>query len=308
MPAPFDAASPRLIEPNPPTPRDAAVVLTAHAGVGPELPAAPPEAAGLALVKCVPGSDGAVGFQPNDSFGLDSIDMDGMAVSMLHSVDDVLPVEGEVLARQHFQQRNFAYSPAGTLLPPLRASGIAFFGFSSMLGLLVWWIRWNSNRLFLADEETSASGASPSGTVEEIWSQRTPDEQMALLQIARERIANPYQRPMITQLLKDGLLRMNPHLVPYSEQFGAFLRDKERELHTQLREWEEGVEGGHSWRYVRLILLVSMSALGFFLIATQPSLQSNLVGIASGIAGALTAGLKLREALASWFPGRKSAG
>jgi hypothetical protein len=72
-----------------------------------------------------------------------------------------------------------------------------------------------------------------------------------------------------------------------------------------LREWER-VNVGHSWRYVRLVLVASATGLAGFLLLTQPGLQSSLLGIATGITGALTAGLKLRDAVASWFE-RKSA-
>jgi hypothetical protein len=236
---------------------------------------------------------------------LQSIGMGATAIDVLHALDGVLPVENENLARQQFQRREFAYSPDGTLSRTLRASGIAFVGFVLTLGLLVWWIRWNTNRLFLADEETNAPGHPASEPVEEMWSKRPLDEQLVLLQVARERIANPHQRETITRLLEQGLLCLAPGLRPCSKQFDVFLQQKARQLQAEVRDWED-VKGGYGWRYVRLILIASVAALGFFLIATQPSLQSSLIGIASTITGALTAGLKLRDALMSWLPTLKS--
>ena len=83
--------------------------------------------------------------------------------------------------------------------------------------------------------------------------------------------------------------------------------DHAPELQADLHQWES-VESGHSWRYARIVLLASVAALGFFLIATQPGLQSGLLGIAGGITGALTAVLKLRDAVLSWMGDRKTFG
>jgi hypothetical protein len=56
-----------------------------------------------------------------------------------------------------------------------------------------------------------------------------------------------------------------------------------------------------------MILAASIAGVGFFLVATQPGLQSNLVGIASGITGVLTAGFKFRDAVSAWWGHRRSA-
>jgi hypothetical protein len=128
---------------------------------------------------------------------------------------------------------------------------------------------------------------------------------MVLLQVARERIANPYQRTMIRHLLDKGWLTLDPILQPASAEFGVFLLGKEKDLHADLQQWEE-VNVGHSWRYVRLILLAGVIGLGCFLIATQPGLQSTLLGIATALTGGLTTGLKLKDAILPWFEARKS--
>jgi hypothetical protein len=56
-----------------------------------------------------------------------------------------------------------------------------------------------------------------------------------------------------------------------------------------------------------MILLVCIGGLGLFLAATQPGLQSELLGLASGLTGALTAMLKLKDAVWSWLPTGKPA-
>jgi hypothetical protein len=44
-----------------------------------------------------------------------------------------------------------------------------------------------------------------------------------------------------------------------------------------------------------------VAGIGFFLIATQPGLQSSVMTIATGITGLVTAGSKLRDALTTWI-------
>jgi hypothetical protein len=216
----------------------------------------------------------------------------------------LLPIDDAIAARQQGQSPGFTYSPGGTLLESPRASTVAFIGLALTLGLLVWWIRWNTNHLFFADAETNGDAPPLPESFEALWATRSPDERMVLLQVAHERIANPYQRSTIRVLLRDGLLTLNPDLQPCSGAFEQFLRQKEHDLQPQLLSWEQ-VNVGHSWRYVRLALVAGVTCLGFFLVVTQPALQSSLLGIATGITGVLTTGLKARDAIASWFAARK---
>ena len=144
------------------------------------------------------------------------------------------------------------------------------------------------------------------GAYERIWERCSEDERMVLLQIAMERIANPYQRPMVEALVKKGLLRLNPDVQPFSDEFAEFLRAKEGTNHVTLERWER-VAALHSWRYGRLILAASVGGIGVFLLATQPGLQSSVIGIATGIAGVLTAGFKVRDAIGAWFERKNEA-
>ena len=82
---------------------------------------------------------------------------------------------------------------------------------------------------------------------------------MVLLQIAMERIANPYQRPMVEELLKKGLLRLDPDVQPFSDEFADYLRTKERTNHATLERWER-VAALHSWRYGRRFRLPASAA------------------------------------------------
>jgi hypothetical protein len=237
------------------------------------------------------------------SASLESMGLGTAAVEALRWFDDLLPVENEILARQHFQEYGQMYSPEGTIIPSFRASGIALVGFFATLGLLAWWIGWNSNRLFLADVD--APGTTPPGTCEEIWGGCSDDEKNVLTQLVHERIANPYQRSIVLALLDKGLLRMNPDVQPFSPAFEAFLRTQAAQRQSDVLAWER-VNVRRSWRYSRVILAGAVAGVGVFLVATQPGLQSSVMAIASGITGLLTAGAKLRDSVTSWL-GNKTA-
>ena len=216
-----------------------------------------------------------------------------------------LPINNEIVWRQRYQDHRLTYVEGSSWLAAWPASAVALAGFGLVLALLVWWIRWNTNRLFFADVEPNAAAAAPAEPFEAMWKARSTDEQMVLIQIARERIANPYQRSVVRHLLDDGALRLVPDLQPGSPAFAEFLAIKHGELRAELREWES-VNVGHSWSYVRLILIACVTGVGVFLVGTQPALQSSLLGIATGITGLLTTGLKLRDAVGSWLAGRGS--
>jgi len=226
-------------------------------------------------------------------------------IEMLHQVDQVVPIENDILVREHsyHDEHQQTYSPDGTIIRRFRAAGITLLGFMLVLLLLYWWIGWNTNHLFLADLD---AGTPPSEEdCLKIWTQCQPDEQMVLMQIAREHIANPYQRPAIASLLRRGVLRLDPDVQPFSKEFDTFLQDKRRELRAEIATWHD-VHVRGSWHHWRLILVSSVAGVGLFLIATQPGLQSSVIAVATGTTGMLTAGSKLWEAFGSWI-GRKGA-
>jgi hypothetical protein len=47
--------------------------------------------------------------------------------------------------------------------------------------------------------------------------------------------------------------------------------------------------------------------MAVFLVATQPGLQSELLGVATGIAGALGTLVKVRDAIAGWMEKKRAA-
>jgi len=135
-----------------------------------------------------------------------------------------------------------------------------------MFALSIGWVRWNTRRVFFANVAADAPACSQ--RLADVWTTLTRDQQMVLLQVAHERIANPYQRPIVDSLLETGLL-LAPDLGPPAE--------------------------------------ATVVALASFLVATQPGLQTSLLAIATGITGVLTTVLKTRHAIASWFAARKGS-
>ena len=300
MPAPFDAGGDqqaievaRIQQPD--------VLRTGDPGAQAQTPAPAETKAAAAVGSCLADTSSDV---RGASATVEPMGMGTAAVEALRWFDDMLPVENEILARQHFQSYGQMYSPEGTIIPSFRASGLALLGFLSTLGLLTWWIGWNSNRLFLADVD--APGTTPPGTCEEIWARCTDDEKNVLTQLVEEHIANPYQRPILLALLDQGVLRLNPDVQPFSHAFEAFVRAQAVTRQSEVQAWER-VNVRRSWRYGRIILAGSVAGVGFFLIATQPGLQSSVMAIATGITGLLTAGSKLRDSVTSWLGNKTSS-
>jgi hypothetical protein len=226
-------------------------------------------------------------------------------VNAVRWVGDVLPLASANVPRPQGDERELAYSPEGTLVASVPVSVAAIAGFCLIAAALGWWIRWNTDRLFFARADAGTTAAVPDAP-DEAWTTLTTDQQMVLMQIAGERFANPWQRSTVDGLLGKGLVRLSPGLQPCSPAFERFLLQQAEDRRAELEQWEhQDVE--HSWRYIRVVLVVLVAGLGCFLIATQPSLQSSVIAITTGIAGALTSAMKLRDAVGAWLASRKAS-
>ena len=236
---------------------------------------------------------------PYKSEGKQSVISSSSMTTTVHGwFDGVLPTENDIITRYRYQDSSADDSPA-SILP-----GIGVMGFAGMvvtLGLLWFWVRWNTRGIFYADLESSAPAPlDNSGKCVEAWNRFNDEERILLLQVSRERIANPRQKPLVSNLLDSGYLRLAPDLKPATEEFAGFLRGKEREMKKELRDSEK-VSAQHSWRYVRLILFIGLIGLGLFLGATQPGWQSALLGFASATTGLLSAAFKLQDTVLQWI-------
>jgi hypothetical protein len=182
---------------------------------------------------------------------------------------------------------------------------VAVVCFTVVLALLVAWICWSRSRIFYADHKSGSRSDAPSD-FEKAWAECGEDERHVLIQVTREGIANPRQQPLVANLIRRGLLRLDPDLQACSDAFQQFIRKQEKVLANELASWER-VHTDQRWRHFRNGFVAVVGGLAFFLIATQPGLQSNLVGIATGLTGMLATGAKLRDAIAPWFARGKAS-
>jgi hypothetical protein len=235
---------------------------------------------------------------PYKSDGKQSVTPSSLMTTVQGLFDGVLPTGNDVITRYRYQDSS-ADDPPPNMLPGVGWVGLA--GLGVILGLLWLWVQWNTQGIFYADLDSSppAPLGNPSQCVR-AWNRLNDEERLLLLQVSREHIANPRQKPLVINLLDKGLLRLAPDLQPATEEFAGFLRGKEQEMKEELRD-SERVSGRHSWRYVRLILFVGLVGLGLFLGATQPGWQSALLGFASATTGLLSAVFKLQDTILQWM-------
>jgi hypothetical protein len=222
----------------------------------------------------------------------------------LNWIDDELPLQGDLSARYRFDASTAEYSPDGTVWPHIRLSGIGFAGMAALILVLVPWVRWSGTRLGLADLASASEDGEGIDDVEAAWQRLGQDDRSVLLQIVSESALNPRQRPAARRLIEAGFLDLRPHPVPATPSVARLISAKQRECAAQVRAFEHA-GGLHSWRYVRIVLVGAVIGLGFFLVATQPGMQSGILGIATALTGVLTSLLKLRDAAASWWPARR---
>src|SRR5262245_5246894 len=93
--------------------------------------------------------------EPYDTDGADPVN-DWSFVAKVHEwMDHALPIENDMAARQRYQASMKIYSPPGLFGD---VGIVALFGLAATIGLLWWWIRWNTNRLFYADLDSPQAG------------------------------------------------------------------------------------------------------------------------------------------------------
>ena len=92
-------------------------------------------------------------------------------------------------------------------------------------------------------------------------------------------------------------MTLDPNLKP-SDDLATFILGQKDALREELRA-SQVVESSHSWRYARMVLVASGVGLWLFLVATQPGLQSEFIGIASAVSGGLASAMKLWDSFAA---------
>lgn len=226
------------------------------------------------------------------------------AIEWAERLGELLPIHTETGVRLRAQEFRVSYAPPG------RLSWWAALLLVLLFAAAISWIHWNSTNLFLTDFETPrfAPAADDAAHWEEQWERLPADRQNLLLQLARDHLPNPKNIDAVKELLNGGFLRLDPDLEPSTPGLAAFLSDRARSV-TQLerlKAWESG-NVQHSWNSVRRLLITGLACIAFFVVATQPGLQSGLTagfGLATTV---LVAFARMRDALADLFAGRQQA-
>jgi hypothetical protein len=111
------------------------------------------------------------------------------------------------------------------------------------------------------------------------WGSSSDDSKRVILQVTAERIANPRARDVVRRLVEEGALVFEPDLGPRPE-WRESLRLRLVSESAHLREWETPINAT-GWTSARWSLLLTLAAISFFLIATQPNLPAQLGALVS---------------------------
>lgn len=223
-------------------------------------------------------------------------------LTLYHWADELLPVSSDYDVRVRYQtsDNSDASGLASDPFPWGTPWGLA--GYSVLLVTLAWWLRKKGVVVFFADQTPHPR---PTMSAADTWASCSPEEQLVLTRLVLDRMVNPRQRPVVVELIRRGVLSFEPHLTPSGDVRG-YINGQQVALRAQLRA-SEHIESSHSWRFARGVLVASGVGLAVFLFATQPALQTEFVGMASAVSGALAALMKVWDAFASRAADRKLA-
>lgn len=118
-----------------------------------------------------------------------------------------------------------------------------------------------------------------------LWSQLTDDEQLTLVQLAREGYVNPRGWRLVNDLMARGLVVFTPAPRLMNETFRQFAASEETDV--QVRRWETA-DGRSGWDKTRNIILFLVIGGGLVLYLTQPEKLGQMVGVIASL-GAATA-------------------
>ena len=136
-----------------------------------------------------------------------------------------------------------------------------------------------------------------------LWDSTTDTEKLVLIHVAEEGFANPAQRETVRQLLRRGLLVLQPDLRLVNESFRAFVRRSQDP--ALVSRWEKPV-GKVGWGRAKWILLVPLVSIGVFLFGTQREWLATAAGAITALTAILSGVLKLADQLSRRQPMRAS--
>ena len=127
-----------------------------------------------------------------------------------------------------------------------------------------------------------------------LWESCSDLEKMVLIHVAEEGFANPAQRKTVRQLLRRGLLVMQPDLRVVNSGFRAFIRQEQDP--ALVSQWEKPV-GKIGWDRAKWILVALLLAIGVFLFSTQREWFTTGEGAVAALTGILSGVFKLTDQL-----------
>jgi hypothetical protein len=134
---------------------------------------------------------------------------------------------------------------------------------------------------------------------EEIWTNRTPSEQLVLGQLAQEGLINPKTRMTVRTLMAGGLIRRQPNFVLMNETFRQFVLAAFPRSEAAGRE-KASVSTWNTIRWPFFVLVVGSLA---FLWSTQEQLFNSTLALITAVTAFVPAVLKL----ISTFSGRTTS-
>ena len=229
---------------------------------------------------------------------LDPVNSGDQDVIDVHDwLNDRLPAESALLARLRYHDVPSRYTPQGSLGS---LSWFGAIGIVTVIVVLAAWVRWSARHLHAAD--ITPGGAIADDQVVAGWAALSDDERNVLIQATEERIANPRQLPVVAELARKGFVKLSPDIQPSTETVALWLAlvRADRDEAAKLQQWERTYDG-HSWQAMRPIIFAALGLVAIFLAIAEPSLQSEVVGVTTSVAGLAGALMKLRDTVGGWF-------
>ena len=113
-----------------------------------------------------------------------------------------------------------------------------------------------------------------------LWNACSPDEQLVLVHLAKEKFVNPKQWRTVRLLLQRGLVIRDPMLRLSDESFARFVL--RIHLPEEVELWESQI-GGIGWHQMRWALLSVLAVIALFLFATQQAFMDATLGFLSAL-------------------------
>ena len=123
------------------------------------------------------------------------------------------------------------------------------------------------------------------------WAQCTPEERLALAQLAREGFLNPNNQPVVAGLFARGLIRRTPAFQLRDESFRAFVLNATPP--ETIAAWERDHQDGGGWIKLRTPLMALLLLAVVFFITTQREAVNWVVGVATAVTVAIPAMLRV---------------